>query len=61
VHERLIPHIELKRTDPDSLLIAVTARAVLPAVTGIALGEERCELSDKVMSLYFQDNPDYLS
>jgi len=23
VHERLIPHIELKRADPDSLLIAV--------------------------------------
>lgn len=40
VHERLIPHIQLKRTDPDSLLIAVTARAVLPAVTGIAVGEE---------------------
>jgi len=61
VHERLIPHIELKHTDPDSLLLAVTARAVLPAVTGIALGEEWCELSDKVISLYFQDNPDYLS
>ena len=61
VHERLVPHIELKRTDPDSLLIAVMARALLPAVTGIALGEEWCELSDKVMSLYFQDNSDYLS
>jgi hypothetical protein len=40
VHERIVPHIELKRTDSDSLLIAVTARAVLPAVTGIAVGEE---------------------
>jgi len=37
---RLIPHIELKRADPDSLLIAVTALAVLPAVTSIAVGEE---------------------
>jgi hypothetical protein len=61
VHERLIPRTELKRTDPDSRLIAVTARAVLPAVTGIAVGEEWCKLSDKVMSLYYQDNPDYLS
>jgi hypothetical protein len=33
----------------------------LPAVTGIAVGEEWCELSDKVMSLCYQDNPDYLS
>ena len=49
---RLIPHIELKRADPDSLLIAVTALAVLPAVTSIAVGEEWCELSDKVMSIY---------